>query len=34
VEDVLIEAREYYRKNNVISDEEWSVYMEELNSGE
>ncbi len=32
VEDTLNEAREYYRKNNVISDEDWSVYMEELES--
>jgi trimethylamine--corrinoid protein Co-methyltransferase len=34
VEDVLVEARDYYRKNNTISDEEWSVYMEELDSTE
>jgi trimethylamine:corrinoid methyltransferase-like protein len=27
VEDVLAEAREYYRQNGLIDDEEWAPYM-------
>ncbi len=32
VEDILKEAREYYRKEEMISDEEWAVYMRSLES--
>lgn len=32
VEDILKEARNYYRKNGMISDEEWKAYQEDLNS--
>jgi len=32
VEDVLEEAREYYRKKGTISGEEWAVYMKTLES--
>jgi trimethylamine--corrinoid protein Co-methyltransferase len=32
VEDVLKEAREYYRKKGLISDEEWRAYQEDLAS--
>jgi trimethylamine--corrinoid protein Co-methyltransferase len=34
IEDVLKEARNYYRKRGVISDAEWSEYMRVLSSGE
>jgi len=34
VEDVLEEARNYYRKKGMISDPEWSEYMKVLSSGE
>jgi trimethylamine:corrinoid methyltransferase-like protein len=30
VESTLKEAREYYRKKGLISDEEWTVYMKAL----
>ncbi len=30
IEDVLKEAREYYKKNGVISDKEWEEYRKEL----
>jgi trimethylamine--corrinoid protein Co-methyltransferase len=32
IEDVLKEAREYYRKNNLISDEEWKEYLIQIES--
>jgi trimethylamine--corrinoid protein Co-methyltransferase len=32
IEDILNEARDYYRENHVISDAEWSEYMKELES--
>ena len=32
IEDVLKEAREYYRKKGMISDSEWSAYMKDLKS--
>jgi trimethylamine--corrinoid protein Co-methyltransferase len=32
IEDILKEAREYYRKNGLISDEEWSDYMKALST--
>ena len=32
IEDILKEAREYYRKKGLISDEEWAVYMKSLKS--
>jgi len=32
VERILNEAREYYRKKNLISDEEWKDYMKSLES--
>jgi len=32
IEDVLKEAREYYRKKGLITDEEWAVYMKTLES--
>ena len=32
VEDVLKQAREYYKKEGLISDEEWTVYMKTLES--
>jgi len=34
IEDVLEEARSYYRKQGMISDAEWSEYMRVLSSGE
>jgi trimethylamine--corrinoid protein Co-methyltransferase len=34
IEDVLKEARNYYRKRGMISDAEWSEYMRVLSSGE
>jgi trimethylamine--corrinoid protein Co-methyltransferase len=34
VEDVLKEARDYYRGKGVISDAEWSAYKEELSLGD
>ena len=30
IADIMKEAREYYRKKGLISDAEWSVYMETL----
>ena len=30
IEDILIEAREFYRERGIISDEEWKVYMNTL----
>ena len=30
IEDILNEARDYYRQRGMISDEEWSVYMQAL----
>lgn len=32
VEDILKEAREYYRKKGLITDEEWTAYMKTLGS--
>ena len=32
IEDILNEARKYYRKKGKITDEEWSLYQEDLNS--
>jgi len=32
VEDILKEAREYYRKKGLITDEEWTTYMKTLES--
>jgi len=34
VEDVLKQAREYYKKEGLISDEEWTVYMKTLESAD
>ena len=31
--EILMEARDYYRERNMISDEEWKVYMQTLESG-
>ena len=31
-EDILKEAREYYKKEGLISDEEWAIYMKTLGS--
>ena len=30
IEDILQEARQYYRERGMISDDEWSVYMNAL----
>ena len=32
IEGILQEAREYYRKAGLISDEEWRLYQEDLGS--
>jgi len=32
IEDILKEAREYYRKKGMISDEEWAVYRKQIES--
>lgn len=32
IEDILKEARNYYRQKGMISDEEWRIYQEDLNS--
>lgn len=32
LEDILKEAREYYRERDLISDEEWDLYMQTLSS--
>lgn len=32
IEDILKDAREYYRKHDMISEEEWRLYQEDLNS--
>jgi trimethylamine--corrinoid protein Co-methyltransferase len=32
VEDALKDAREYYKKEGAISDEEWAIYMRSLGS--
>lgn len=32
IEDILWEARDFYRKNGSISDEEWDVYMRQIHS--
>ena len=32
VENILHEARNYYRKKGMISDEEWELYMRDLES--
>jgi trimethylamine--corrinoid protein Co-methyltransferase len=34
VEKVLVEAREHYRKIGLISDEEWSIYQNQISSKE
>lgn len=32
VEDILSDARKYYRKKGMITDEEWAIYQEDLSS--
>ncbi|MFH1350795.1 MAG: trimethylamine methyltransferase family protein [Pseudomonadota bacterium] len=32
IEDILRDAREYYRKKGMISEEDWSIYQKDLNS--
>jgi hypothetical protein len=32
IENILKEAREYYRKKGLISDKEWDAYKEDLKS--
>jgi trimethylamine--corrinoid protein Co-methyltransferase len=32
IEDILKDAREYYRKKNMITDEEWTQYQKDLSS--
>lgn len=32
IEYILNDARQYYRKNGMISEEEWAVYQEDINS--
>ena len=32
IEDILKDARHYYRKKGIISDEEWAIYQEDLRS--
>jgi trimethylamine--corrinoid protein Co-methyltransferase len=32
LEDILKDAREYYRKKGLITEEEWKVYQEDINS--
>jgi len=32
IEDILNEAREYYRNNGFITDAEWALYQEDLSS--
>jgi hypothetical protein len=32
IEDILKDARKYYRDRGMISDEEWALYQEDLNS--
>ena len=32
IEDILKDAREYYRKKGLISEDEWKIYQEDLNS--
>jgi trimethylamine--corrinoid protein Co-methyltransferase len=32
IEDVLVEARNHYRSQGMISDDEWAIYMKELES--
>jgi len=32
IEDILKEAREYYKKEGLISDEEWAICMKTLES--
>ena len=32
IEEILQRAREYYRANGSITDAEWELYMEDLNS--
>ena len=34
IEDVLTEARDYYKGKGLITDAEWSTYMEELSLGD
>ncbi|MEI8240974.1 MAG: hypothetical protein WCI22_16285, partial [Actinomycetota bacterium] len=34
VEDVLAEAREHYRANGLIADEEWAPYMAALEAAD
>jgi hypothetical protein len=33
IEDILQEARQFYRDRGTISDDEWSIYMQMLASG-
>ena len=32
IEDILKDARQYYRKKGMISDEEWTLYQKDLGS--
>jgi trimethylamine:corrinoid methyltransferase-like protein len=32
IEDILKEARKYYKKNGKISDEEWRLYQKDIRS--
>jgi trimethylamine---corrinoid protein Co-methyltransferase len=32
VEDILTDARQYYRKKGLISDDEWKIYQEDIHS--
>jgi len=32
VEDILKEARDYYRKKGLIGEEDWQLYLEQLES--
>ena len=34
IEDILNEARDFYRKSGQISDEEWDIYMKQIHSSE
>ena len=34
VEEILKDARKYYRNKGMISDEEWTLYQEDLNSSD
>jgi hypothetical protein len=32
IEDILKDARQYYRKKGLISDDEWAVYQKDIHS--